>query len=473
MPSFSGSFHYARADGAALQSGPCRVSIEAETLSLTPASGAPLVIDLGDIDQFVPGEYELSLTVYTGAKILLRQFGKSFQDLRWQLLEAYRHRLLQCLLLEDLEEITRFDGFARLESPARGFSSPAEFRFYKSNIGVLPTEATGLQWRLADIDGVRFDESAWTVTAESSGERLIASKLAKRTEEFRERLTNAIEGVTEIAAETVRRLFPFLSPDQLQQATTCLKEGRAASVAQLRSIHPKTEEALSVNAVDDRLRPYFDALLEHVPGGNYYAGFKLMRKDQEQAEQDQEVAAAAEPISEPGPRLAQGDALRRGESQLTDATELRSAPTAGSREEEEAAPVLHWFFLPLAAKPGATSPGNLVAWEATSSSGRATYFFRLVPPGDVAQLRDPSRGPALVDAAVRQLNRAIVLLNFRREPIYLPDSSLEIQPGFRRYAIACRKLPQLVRLRSSFLGRALHTTPEAWRKQFESYLAKA
>jgi hypothetical protein len=113
-----------------------------------------------------------------------------------------------------------------------------------------------------------------------------------------------------------------------------------------------------------------------------------------------------------------------------------------------------------------------VAWEATSRSGRATYFFRLVPPEQAAQLQDPSKSPELIEAAIRQLNRAIVLLNFRREPIYLPDDSLQIQPRFHRYAIACRKLPELVRLRSSFLGRAIHTTPQAWQKQFEAYLAK-
>lgn len=458
MPTFTGSFDYTRADGAALESGPCRLSIEAETLSVTPTSGAPLAMDLGDIDLFVPGEYELTLTLYTGAKIHLQQFGKAFQDLHRELLEAFRRRMLQCLLLEDLEEIARFDGVARLESPSRTFSSPAEFRLYKSNLAVLPTQATGLQWRLADIDAVRFDESTWNVTAESSGERLIASKLAKRTEEFRERLTNAIEEVAQHAAQTVRGLFPFLSPDQLQQSTTLLKEGRAASLAQLRAIHPKTEQALSANAVDARLRPYFNALLEHVPGGNYYAGFKLVRKDEEEAGQDDEAASAetAAPNSEPG----QG---------ATPAEETE----ADAGGDEEAAPVLHWFFLPLAAQPGAKSAGNLVAWEATSRSGRATYFFRLVPPGDAAQLQDPSRAPALVDAAIRQLNRAIVLLNFRREPIYLPEASFEIQPRFRRYAIACRKLPELARLRSSFLGRAIHTTPEAWRKQFESYLAQA
>src|SRR5208283_1343478 len=126
MPAFSGKFQYLNADGSSLQAGPTRVSFEAETLTLTPASGAPLGLDLGDIDLFLPGEYELALTLYTGKKILLNQFGKSFQNLCRDLLEAYRKRLLHCLLLEDLEEITRFNGSVRLESPARTFSSPAE-----------------------------------------------------------------------------------------------------------------------------------------------------------------------------------------------------------------------------------------------------------------------------------------------------------------------------------------------------------
>jgi hypothetical protein len=463
MPSFSGSFKYVRRDGS-LQAGPCRLSFETETLNVTPTSGTQLVIDLGDIDVFSPGDYELTLTLYTGAKFVLNQFGKTFQNLRQELIEAFRQRLLQCLLLEDLEKITRFDGFARLESATRTFSSPAEFRLYKSNLAVLPTQSTGFQWRLADIDAVRFDEASWTVTAESAGERLAVSKLAKHTEEFRERLATTMEDVAHHAAETVHNLFSFLGPDQLQQATTLLKEGRAASLSQLRAIHTMTEQALPANAVDAKLKPYFDALLEHAPAGNYYAGFKLLREDEEQGGQEEQAETAE------GPELTSEDpAPAAGANAAASATQ----PEGDSNDKEGATPILQWFFLPLASQTGAEFTGNLVAWEATSCSGRATYFFRLVPPADAARLQDSAQAPALIDAAIRQLNRAIVLLNFRREPIYLPDASLQVQPRFRRYAIACRKLPELVRLRYSFLGRAIHTTPQAWRKQFESYLAQA
>ena len=443
-----------------MQAGPCRLAFEAETMALTPASGAPLAMDLGDIDIFLlPGDYELTLTLYTGKKILLNQFGKTFQNLCHDLLEAYRKRLLQCLLLEDLEEITRFEGSARLESPACAFTSPAEFRLYRSNLAVLPTQATGLQWRLTDIDAVNFDEASWTVRVQSGDQHLAITKLGKRTEEFRERLTTAREELVQQGAETVHGLFPFLDPDQLQQAATLMAEGRAASLAQLRALHPKVDQALAANAVDDKLKPYLDALMTHVPAGNYYAGFKLLREDEDTD-------------------------TKRAQEEETNAADAEAAKAAGTAEEladdasivsgdEQPQPILHWFFLPLAAQAGAKAPGNLVAWEATSRSGRATYFFRLVPPEQATLLQDASKSAGLIETAIRQLNRAIVLLNFRREPIYLPDDPLMLQPRFRRYAIACRKLPELARLRSSFLGRAIHTTPEAWQKQFESYLAKA
>jgi hypothetical protein len=215
--------------------------------------------------------------------------------------------------------------------------------------------------------------------------------------------------------------------------------------------------------VDSKLRPYFDSLLAHVPAGNYYAGFKLLRETE-----DEPATEGATPTGGP-----EGIDTTSAETEPQVSEEVAAEPDSEAGWQEQGPPILHWFFLPLAAKPGAKVPANLVAWEATSRSGRATYFFRLVPPEQAGQLQDPTQAAALIDAAIRQLNRAIVLLNFRREPIYLPDESLLLQPRFRRYAIACRKLPELVRLRSSFLGRAIHTSPDAWQKQLASYIEKA
>jgi hypothetical protein len=90
--------------------------------------------------------------------------------------------------------------------------------------------------------------------------------------------------------------------------------------------------------------------------------------------------------------------------------------------------------------------GGAVAWEATTGTGRATYFFRASMP-------------------VEQMTRGLALINFRREPIYLPDASLEQQPRYRRYAIGARKLADLRNLRGAYLGRAIHSSMEEWAEQ--------
>ncbi|HLK53557.1 MAG TPA: hypothetical protein VKU42_08865, partial [Candidatus Angelobacter sp.] len=122
------------------------------------------------------------------------------------------------------------------------------------------------------------------------------------------------------------------------------------------------------------------------------------------------------------------------------------------------------FFFPM--------PGNIVAWEASSRSGRATYFFRLLDPAQSGQLQDAAKAPALIDSAIRRLNRVLGLLNFRRRPIYLSDDQLEMDPKFHRYAISARRIPELRQVRASFAGRAIHSSHEAWLDQVKGIMDK-
>lgn len=462
MPTFTGNFQYLNEGGEGGQSGKCCLTFDAETLTLAPADGPPLAFDLGDIDRFAPGDYDLRLTLYTGRTLVLNQFGKPFQDLCHNLLQAYRRHLVQCLLLEDLDEIVRYDGFARIECPddaARSFASPAEIRLYKSNLAVLPTTATGLQWRLADIDSTTFDLATWALKLTSGSDVLTFSKLAKRTEEFADRLKDQMAALDQQSAKIVHNLFPLLNPDQSQQVVRLMKEGQAVSIDRLRAIHAKAESVLLANTVDGTLKPYFDYLLARATSSGYYAGFKLVRKEDDGASGPGDAESAA----------AEAASATAGAQGSDQETATRAAAGQGDEQEQ---PVLYWFLFPLG-KQGAKTPGNVVAWEATSRSGRATYFFRLLPEGEAPQLNDPALVPPALEAGIRQLNRALVSLNFRREPIYLSNESLESQARFQRYVIASRKIPELSRLRSSFLGRARHTSFKTWEAQVESILRSA
>jgi hypothetical protein len=206
-------------------------------------------------------------------------------------------------------------------------------------------------------------------------------------------------------------------------------------------------QLLTANAVDKDLKPYYDDLVARNGNGMLYAGFKLIRQEDEDGGGGQ---GSSEADSDGG-----------GEQADSPLPNSSKAMDADSGDPE----VLYWFFFPI--------PGNVVAWEASSRSGRATYFFRMVDPGQALQLRDPLQAPALIDSGVKRLNRVLGMLNFRRRPIYLSDDELEMDPKFRRYAVAARRLPELRRVRASLLGRAFHSSHDAWKQQVEGILQKA
>jgi len=448
MPDFQGKFQYLAPGGAASQEGACRLRFDAQTLTLTPDNGAALAFDLGDLDAVTAADWELRLPLYTGRTIVLRQFGKSFDNLAHDLTEAWRNRTVQCLLLEDLSEVARFTGnFEMLGSG--GASGAAEIRLYKSNLAVLPAAAKSFQWRLADIDDVRLDSAAYEVALQSGGERLKFTRLAKRTEEFASKLREAMNALATQTTQALHGMLPFLDPDQLQSCAALLREGRSASLAKLSAIHQQIPIALAAHAVDQDLKPYYDQLVARAASGLGYAGFKLIRPE------DGDAATASS-----------------GNHETDSGSETQNLDGDAPDADVAAPETLYWFLFPLA-RPGRSTLANVVAWEASSRSGRATYFFRMVDPAQAAQLADSGRTPSVVDSAVRRLNSVLAMLNFRRRPIYLSDDELAGDPRFHRYAIASRRLPEVREVRASFLGRALHSSPEAWQAQLDSILKKA
>jgi hypothetical protein len=406
MPAYSGKFQYLDEAGASLQQGPCELSFDEETCTITPPSGLPVTFDLGDVDAVEPGEWEIALRLCGGAKTVLRQFGPAFDRMVEELLAAWRDRTVRCLLLEDLEELARFSGVAA--------GIPAEIRIYGSNLAVLPVGGRAQQWRLAEVDSITFDEATYTVTVARGSERLSIGKLAKKTEEFAAALAGAHEKLRCRTSEVLHRTFPFLNAGQLQRATRLMPEGRSVKLTALSAIHPKLPEALVTRAVDEPMRPYFDALRAKAVPDSLMAGFKFVRQDESESEDGE-------------------------------------AGTPGVGASEDAPPLFFWFFFPLKGR-------DIAAWEATTGSGRATYFFR---------------APSPVEDAIANLTRGLALVNFRREPIYLSDDSLEQQARFHRYAIGCRKLPELPVLRRAFLGRAVHSSMEEWLAQAGKWFAAA
>lgn len=470
MSEYSGNFQYLDESGAVLQESDCRIQFDKETLTVTPASAAPIVLDLGDLDGIIPAHPLLRLPIYTRRTLVLRQLGRAFERVAHDLLEAFRDRAAQCLLVGDLKEVSRIEGqfhlMAAVRCPGCGArteatrfcrecgkplglqakaaqAGDAEIRLYESNVAVLPSASVGFQWRFSDVDS--FRRSDHDVVLDAGERSLRLSNLGKRTDDFERKVRDTLNTLATNSAQAIHRAFPFLNPDQVQAVAALWREGRSAAVAELSAIHPKMPAALAANAVDTALKPYYDELLGRTAVNSLYAGFKLIRpEDREAAAQDQNA---------PPSDGEEGDS----------AEPMRDADSAGPD-------TMYWFFFPIASKSGSSDVANLVAWEASSTGGRATYFFRLLEPAETGDL---NKNPAVVEQSIRTLNAALGILNFRRRPIYLSDDEIEMNPVFHRYAIAARRIPEVRQLRSRFVGRAIHSSPEAWRQQVDSILTKA
>lgn len=411
MPSYPGKYQYLATSGSVIGEGVCKISFEGEKFTLVPASGAAIAFDLAAVDKIRPAEWELELDLYTEKRLLLRQFGAAFSRMCGEFVAAWRDRTVAVLLLEDLEEIARYEGAAALNGAP---PEPAEIRIFKTNVAVLPKAGVPFQWRLADVDSIAFDEPTWAFQLARGNHRLALSKFAKKTEEFGAWLRGAFDELRQHSTEALRERFLFLDPDSLAQLAELMREGRSVVMRKLGEIDPRLPDAIVNRAVDAGLRPYFDWLRDRAGDQLVMTGFKFIRADEEQPEPD-------EATSEP--------------------------------RDDSAEPLFFWFFFPVRS-------ANLVAWEAVTGSGRATYFFCLPPNADIEE-------------HVQRLTRALALINFRREPVYLPDQSLEEQPRFHRYAIAARKIPDLGALRADYVGRAIHSSFDAWKSQAETILSGA
>ena len=123
-----------------------------------------------------------------------------------------------------------------------------------------------------------------------------------------------------------------------------------------------------------------------------------------------------------------------------------------------------WFLAPVYSTDP-DQPGNAIAMEAAGEGGgKATYFFRIT---DREEYRNVIQDSALlektVDTALQNLNRYMIAINFRREPVYLSDEQLK-SPSCIGYRRAVAKIPALRELRRLYSGRVIHHSPEQWQQ---------
>jgi hypothetical protein len=432
----AGRFRLLGPEGGELEASDALFEPLADSLLVHPRQGAPLRVDFAEVDAFAQGDHVAWLQLAGGEKVELTKLGRRFTEvasLVGEALSAYQARNLL------LEEPVGGEPFAcevqRADSPS---PAPATARVFATSLAVLPRLGVPFSVPFGEVTRVSFDEGRYCVDlamARLFGGGLSLLKLGKQSQPCLRLLEERLGGLRARTAQALASLAPQLGSFAARRLAQAMPDGVPARRADVDAVAPGLfEMLLAAAARSPRLRESCDALARLCPGEEVAIGIKETNARQDLEEEAEEEGAEPE-----------------------------SAPAEGPMEGRAV-----WLAFPIVSQDR-RRPGNAVAVEVVTRSGRATYLFRVAPP----EVYRAASFEELVSAAreqIRTVSRALALLSFKREPIYLSEEKIR-SGAFARYRLALRLSEPLKAVRAAFVGRAIHT--DTWNEQLEAALERA
>ena len=336
---------------------------------------------------------------------------------RW----AYLLRFMDGDPLDTLECKLSLDGGAEQE---------ALFHVYRGGVVGIPLGGDVFQLPLHELDTVSLAEYRLTCATPETSAILYGCE-PRDLRRFHRSVEGARRAIEEETANLLAGTFPALQAAELAKLTDLLLRGKAAPMRALDAIAPwfwgRVEEVIASSPKASESYAY----LRKRAGDHVWFGMRRLTEVEKMGQGGKDEEAPPEP--------AEGE----------------EAPAEEEAEPER--PFLFWIIAGL----GSGEKRCLAVEVFAGTSGFATYVYRC--PGD----RNDAR--AFADTA-SIVSRAMVALNFYREPLYAPEKEIETG-GFVEYKLAVRKLAYLRAARERFVGRAAHTTPKGWARQIEKLLA--
>jgi len=349
-------------------------------------------------------------------KYVFSRIGNMCEQFYNRLAEAYNKAVLRALFVKS-DPIVTAKGDFRYSEAGESESGAAPVHVYENSVVTLPPDLSARRVPLCFADGMEKGEFELSISLDT-GETYTWSKLGYDTAPFEKAVEEQIRALREKTLAAVKEIDPSLGTVQASQLAKLVPQGAAASIGRIAGIAPSFVTALEQKINDTRAAEYYKYFKEICDPAKIYAGFRKNAAAEEGNEGAVE-AVEAEPVNEPAVSDMVSDVM----------------------QEEAPDPYLIWLIAP-------SPDGQFVAVE-FAEKGAATFVYRT--GGDA-------------DSFVKKLNRALEAIDFKREVIRLTDEEL-LRPENADYYMASKRTAALKFIRSSFIGRAIHSSPEAWKRK--------
>ncbi len=396
-------------NGDKIEDGDAKVLLNEENFSLYTKFKDALLIPFRDIMSISSEQYKIQINLYSSEQLIIFNLGYRFEDFLRVFLKLRNALLLKDMLMDETlrKSGTEAEYVHINKSTKIRENGQCQPKLYDSALIMISDSKEPLRIPYGDIIEIKAENNTLNILTEYD-DQFIFSKMGRQYSSFVKTFTEVMNEISLETQTSLKKLLPKASPLIIRKVSKFMKDGKAAKRTDLEAISStiwsELEEKIKRTEIKDE-----------------YELFKSIAKKD---------------------KMCIG--LKQG--------------LMGDLTGEYI-----WFLIPIYSNDS-TIPGNAIAMESISSDGggKATYFFRIISRNDYAKVKDLSYLHQKTDDYLTQVNRCMLAINFRREPIYLAEEKLE-EPEYQKYKTAMINIPELKILRESFIGRIVHSSFEQWK----------
>jgi len=436
--------------GKQVTKGEGKAKLEEDGLVVSPKFGETLSFSFREIIGIEAKNYKLHLTLGTREKLVLSDLGYDYEDFLRVLIKLRNEVLLKDMLMhETLKKSDVEAEFVHTDESGKVQKGEGKVRLYETGLVFIPEKSEMFRIPYSDLLEISEKGLGLAITTEY-GEKLSLSKMGRELDPFKKALSDINNELQLKVISSLKELVPGVDSASLRAAARLMKEGKAAKRKDIEAINPKLWAGLENKLSSSGAKEAYDFL----KGLSHEEKICIGLKRGLMGDLTGEYVWFLIPIYDI-------DSKKPGNAVVMEAIEVSGAATEAKEAPKETEP--------------AVMGGQEVLKEvekaeaALEAAGKATYFFRIVSRKDYSKFKKLEDLNKEVDKFITTINRCMLSINFRREPIYLPDEKLE-ESQYQRYKFAVQKIPSLQTLRSLFIGRVIHASPEQWKQDVTDLL---
>ena len=423
--------------------GEAKATLDERYMTLTVDFGDPILFSYTDITEIIENEYTVNITLTSKEKLTLTRLGYQYEDFLFQLFKLRNELLLKYLLLQESLLQAGFEGqYSSLSSDGKVNTGQCEIRLYDTGMVVLPQKADPIRIPYCYISQINKGDYKLSILDEFSN-KIEITQLGVNFDPLSKALSDAFNKMIARTQENLKELIPEANSAIIRKLASLMKDGRAAK--------RKDIELLSTE--------FWYRLLKKIDEANLKTEYEFLDslsiKDQECVGQKRGLMGNLTgsytwllfPLRDPKSNRLSNTIAMEAFNDLND--QENQNPQIATENED-------------------TIDDKQQSEKNTTAATGATYLFKIMEQKEYIQANDEELTGKL-DNFIKSINKAMIEINFRREPIYLSEDQLD-STKYVQYRFAIQNIPSLRLLRSLFTGRVIHSSSEQWKSDISSLL---